>query len=100
MPPLGSIDFQILLCLENNLNHLDLFRPVHLHVCLRWAVLSSLTLISLTLRSPDSKKFCILVSEAFETARRFMSCVLRVESISGLVLRFEGSQQLTRSMVQ
>ena len=30
-----------------------------------------------------------------------MICVLRVESISGLVgLRLEGSKQLTRSMVQ
>ena len=60
--------------------------------------LSSLTLISLTLRSPDSRKFYIVVSEAFVTARRLMSCVLRVESIWGLVLlRLEGSQQLTRS---
>ena len=57
-------------------------------------------LISLTLRSPDSRKFCILVSEAFATAHRRMSCVLRVESISGLVLRLEGSQQLTWGMVQ
>ena len=34
---LGNIDFQILLCLQNNLHHLDiLVRPVQLQICLRY----------------------------------------------------------------